>query len=52
MASHVDENATKSNQEFICKEEGCNKVFKYLSKLKKHEESHGMSILLDNIMGC
>jgi hypothetical protein len=45
---HEDETVTKSSQEFICKEEGCNKAFKYLSKLRKHEESHGMLVLLLN----
>lgn len=42
---HEDENAAKSNQQFVCQEEGCNKSFKYFSKLKKHEESHGMLTL-------
>jgi uncharacterized Zn-finger protein len=47
---HEDENASKSKQQFICMEEGCNKIFKYSSKLKKHEESHGKSALPDKYL--
>ena len=43
---HDDQTATKSNQQCVCEEEGCNKVFKYASQLKKHEGSHGMSSVL------
>ncbi|KAL9682388.1 hypothetical protein QQ045_014185 [Rhodiola kirilowii] len=30
----------------VCQEAGCGKTFKYASKLKKHEESHGKATLL------
>lgn len=28
-------------EQYVCKEIGCGKIFKYPSKLRKHEESHG-----------
>lgn len=37
---------TKSNQQVICQEEGCKKAFKYPSRLKKHEEMHGMTSVI------
>jgi general transcription factor IIIA len=46
---HEDGNAAKNHQEFVCQEDGCNKSFKYASRLKKHEESHGMLMLSYNI---
>jgi len=30
-------------KEYVCSEAGCGKVFKYASKLRKHEDSHGKS---------
>ncbi|KAG0476403.1 hypothetical protein HPP92_012820 [Vanilla planifolia] len=35
----------------ICKEPGCEKTFKYLSKLKKHETSHAKQEYLEIICG-
>ncbi|AQK95074.1 Pentatricopeptide repeat-containing protein [Zea mays] len=41
MQRHVKEiHDSKNPHQFVCKEDGCNKVFRYSSKLKKHEESH------------
>ncbi|XP_020971885.1 transcription factor IIIA isoform X2 [Arachis ipaensis] len=47
MARHVkeihDEGSTSTNVEskqFVCPEIGCGKVFKFASKLRKHEDSH------------
>jgi general transcription factor IIIA len=46
MQRHVKEiHDSKNPHQFVCKEDGCNKVFRYSSKLKKHEESHGRSAL-------
>lgn len=36
----------KTTKEYVCPEEGCGKVFKYASKLRKHEDSHGKSLFL------
>lgn len=33
-------------KQYACKELGCGKVFKYASKLAKHEDSHGMLVAL------
>jgi general transcription factor IIIA len=38
---HKDGSPCESKKEFICPEVNCGKTFKYASKLKKHEESHG-----------
>jgi general transcription factor IIIA len=38
---HKDGSPCESKKEFICPEVNCGKAFKYASKLKKHEESHG-----------
>ncbi|KAJ0049031.1 hypothetical protein Pint_16916 [Pistacia integerrima] len=48
MKRHVkefhDENSSspdvKGQKQYICQEAGCGKIFKYESKLRKHEESH------------
>lgn len=52
MTWHVkefhDESASanvKHPNEYVCAEHGCGKVFKYLSKLHKHEDSHGKLVL-------
>ena len=31
----------KNQKQFVCPEIGCGKVFKFASKLRKHEDSHG-----------
>lgn len=48
MTRHVkefhDESASadvEHPKEYVCSEHGCGKVFKYPSKLHKHEDSHG-----------
>lgn len=41
----VDANV-KQPKEYICAEHGCGKVFKYLSKLRAHEDSH---VKLDSV---
>lgn len=49
MTRHVkefhDESASAEVKQHFCSEHGCGKVFKYLSKLKKHEDSHGKLLL-------
>ncbi|KAG8372207.1 hypothetical protein BUALT_Bualt12G0042500 [Buddleja alternifolia] len=47
MTRHVKELHEESGpanvehpKEYVCPERGCGKVFKYLSKLRKHEDSH------------
>ncbi|KAL1553919.1 transcription factor IIIA-like [Salvia divinorum] len=50
MTRHVkefhDESASAEVKQHACSEHGCGKVFKYLSKLKKHEDSH---VKLDSV---
>ena len=48
MTRHVkefhDEESSPSDvgpKQYVCPEVGCGKVFKFASKLQKHEESHG-----------
>ncbi|KAI3845852.1 hypothetical protein MKW92_045012 [Papaver armeniacum] len=47
---HEDEGSSSSNSQgqtqHICQEIGCGKVFKYASRLRKHEESH---VKLDSV---
>lgn len=31
----------EGKKQYVCPEIGCGKVFKYVSKLRKHEDSHG-----------
>lgn len=39
---HDDESASDEGEKLhICSEVGCGKTFKYASKLRKHEGSHG-----------
>lgn len=38
---HEDESPCEGQQQYVCGEPGCGKTFKYPSKLKKHEDSHG-----------
>ena len=52
MTRHVkefhNESASAEVKQHVCSEHGCGKVFKYLSKLKKHEDSHGTLLLFDS----
>lgn len=47
MKRHVKEFHEESSavgnapKQYVCSEIGCGKVFKYASKLRKHEDSHG-----------
>lgn len=39
---HDDESSSDEGEKLhICSEVGCGKAFKYASKLRKHEDSHG-----------
>jgi len=45
---HDDEYSSEGEKQYICPEVGCGKSFKYPSKLRKHEDSHGkLYIALD-----
>ncbi|KAL7093007.1 hypothetical protein ACP275_11G016600 [Erythranthe tilingii] len=54
MTRHIKEfhdesdgaNDTQNKEGYVCSEHGCGKVFKYLSKLRKHEDSH---VKLDSV---
>lgn len=46
---HKDGSPCESKKEFICPEVNCGKTFKYASKLKKHEESHGEKLTFHNV---
>lgn len=41
-----DYSCIKTPKQHICSEPGCEKAFKYPSKLKKHEESHGEWVVI------
>ncbi|KAG0478102.1 hypothetical protein HPP92_012821 [Vanilla planifolia] len=52
---HDNDSPCKAEKQHICKEPGCGKTFKYASKLKKHEYSHGKPEYLEIICrepGC
>ncbi|TXG51818.1 hypothetical protein EZV62_020987 [Acer yangbiense] len=38
---HDEDSSITIPKQYVCQETGCAKVFKYASKLRKHEESHG-----------
>lgn len=38
---HDEDCPFESQKQFACKEVGCEKVFRFESKLQMHEESHG-----------
>ncbi|XP_071736520.1 transcription factor IIIA-like [Rutidosis leptorrhynchoides] len=40
VGSTSDDVDSQSQKQYVCKEPGCGKVFKYASKLAKHEDSH------------
>ncbi|CAL9114332.1 unnamed protein product [Musa textilis] len=41
---HEDESTHEGRKQYVCHEPGCGKTFKYPSKLKKHEDTHGKSL--------
>ncbi|CAL9048637.1 unnamed protein product [Musa banksii] len=54
---HEDESSREGQKQYVCHEPGCGKTFKYPSKLKKHEDTHGKSLcfriwLFENIHKC
>ena len=40
--------SAESQKLYVCPESGCGKVFRYASKLRKHENSHGKFLFLLN----
>lgn len=62
MKRHVkefhDEDSSSSDaasqKQYVCQEVGCGKVFKFASKLRKHEDSHGklLSSSISQIKAC
>ncbi|KAF6161679.1 hypothetical protein GIB67_033172 [Kingdonia uniflora] len=50
---HEEEESSSSvKKQHVCQEEGCGKAFKYASRLRKHEESHGKFSLSFSFKGC
>lgn len=53
MKRHVEELHDEDNpstsyecqKQYVCQEIGCGKVFRFASKLRKHEDSHGKMLL-------
>ncbi|CAL9750039.1 unnamed protein product [Musa acuminata subsp. burmannicoides] len=41
---HEDDSSREGQKQYVCHEPGCGKTFKYPSKLKKHEDTHGKSL--------
>lgn len=48
---HEDESSPDDvgTKQYVCSEAGCGKVFKFASKLAKHENSHGKFLLSINL---
>jgi len=46
---HDEESFSEGEKQYTCSEVGCGKTFKYASKLRKHEDSHGKLYL---VVGC
>ncbi|KAH7550592.1 hypothetical protein JRO89_XS13G0226800 [Xanthoceras sorbifolium] len=42
---HDEDSSITIPKQYVCQEAGCAKVFKYASKLRKHEDAHGKLLL-------